>query len=399
MKSRPRVVHVSGDFPDPLESHKTAVIRQLVDLTADRFDHQVFSLNRRTPPVTSFVGKMFAAPANPGLDTATTDFNYGKAIEYQAPPRGIYHAAMLRQLGDFLAGAMRADPPDLIIGHKLTIEGIAVAHAAQALGVPYALSLQGDTDTKVLDFRRDLRPLFARIFHRAEMVFPFAPWTLAEVEQRLGKRDGVSMPLPCPTELDAPIAPRVGAGGLLSLFHLASQRRKNLDGMAHAARTLDSRGEGVELAVAGGGSEADFAACRRAIAGARGMRLIGPLGRSEVAQTLNRASGFILPSRRESFGLVFVEALFAGVPIVYPAGQAVSGYFDGAPFAIAVDPRDTTAIARAMRRLVEEEAALKSALAAWQGSAAARRFTRPAISETFSQGLETALRSGSRGRP
>ena len=38
--------------------------------------------------------------------------------------------------------------PDLIVGHKLTIEGIAVRRAAEALRTPYALALQGGTDQK-----------------------------------------------------------------------------------------------------------------------------------------------------------------------------------------------------------------------------------------------------------
>jgi glycosyltransferase involved in cell wall biosynthesis len=106
---------------------------------------------------------------------------------------------------------------------------------------------------------------------------------------------------------------------------------------------------------------------------------------------MNRATGLVLPSLRESFGLVFIEALFAGLPIIYPKGAAVDGYFDNCSFAIAVDARDPEAIAAAIERLVRDEAKLKADLLAWQNSAEARRFTPGAIARAFTDGLNACV--------
>jgi glycosyltransferase involved in cell wall biosynthesis len=113
---------------------------------------------------------------------------------------------------------------------------------------------------------------------------------------------------------------------------------------------------------------------------------------------MNKAIALVMPSKRESFGLVFVEALFAGLPIIYPKGAGVDGYFDGLPFAIAVDPRNPQAIADAMRHVVTQEAALKQALARWQEDGGLKRFLRSAIGEVFDQGLQAAIMSASPGR-
>jgi hypothetical protein len=247
----PRVVHLTADFPDPVAPRKTAAIRRLVDLTADRFDHFVISLNRRSPGWPGFV-----RPALGDADLALEAelFDYGEAWTYRAPPKGIWHRTMLESLGDALATRLgEAGPkPELIVGHKLTIEGIAVARAANRLGVPYALSIQGNTDTQVLTARPDLRRRLAQVFHEAAVVFPFAPWALRQVEAVLGARSGPTSLLPCAREQDVLIPPRASGNGLVSAFHLEHWRIKNFAGMLAAHRLLGATPGKVPLAIVGG---------------------------------------------------------------------------------------------------------------------------------------------------
>jgi glycosyltransferase involved in cell wall biosynthesis len=47
----------------------------------------------------------------------------------------------------------------------------------------------------------------------------------------------------------------------------------------------------------------------------------------------------------ETFGMVYVESLFAGVPVLYTAGTAVDRYLDGLGVSIATPPKDSQAIA------------------------------------------------------
>lgn len=386
-----RIIHISGDFPDQFQPAKTPVIQSLVDLTAQQFDHRVFSINRRSPSVAEFVSSFRLGTAAPKLAVAHQPFSHGIAVEYLAPPKGLFHATMLHQLGEWLATAIgRTDQPALLVGHKLAIEGIAVRIAADRLDVPYALSIQGDTDTKILAARPDLHRELGRVFHGAAIAFPFTPWSLQQVEKQLGKRHGPVCLLPCPTELDTPLPPVPGDGTLLSVFHLKNRRRKNLHGMIAAMRILGNRTDRLVLAIAGGGNDADMTQCISAAKGMETVRFEGRVDRIALQSRMNQATGFVLPSLRESFGLVFVEALFAGLPVIYPAGTAIDGYFDDLPFAIRVDANSPQQIAAAMNRLVFEEASLKAALADWQASEDAHRFTRPVIARQFANGLATA---------
>jgi glycosyltransferase involved in cell wall biosynthesis len=379
--ARPKVLNISADFPDEIDPAKTRVIRTLIEQGSDVIDHRVISLNRIAPSPAAAARAVLTGEA----DLAITPLVHGISLAYHAPGRGVMHRTILERLGNRIAQLVKALPrqPDLIVGHKLTVEGLCVRRIARLLGLPYAITVQGDTDTKILTFRPDLIPALRRVYHDARLVTFFAPWTQRAVESKLGQRAGPVCLVPCPTELDQALPPRVEGDGLISVFHLKSHKRKNLSTMADALRLAAADGSPIKLAVCGGGSEAERAAAKASAGHAPGLVFEGPLAREAVAGRMNAATGFVLPSRRETFGLVFIEALFAGLPIIYPAGQAVSGYFDKSPFAIAVPSNDPSALAAAMRRLVDEEAALKAALHAWQGSAEARRFTRAAIGEAF----------------
>ncbi len=392
----PRVLHISADFPDPIEPFKTPVIKRLVELTAADFDHRVISLNRRSPGPVDFARSLLSRPiGKPSLKTEWVDFDHGEALTYSAPPRGLWHRAMLEQLADRIAADIAASPlrPDLLIAHKLGVEGIAVRRIARQTGIPFALTIQGNTDRKILAARPDLRALFREIFHEAKTVFAFTPNARMAVERYLGERSDPVRLLPCPTDLDTITTPHVTGEGLASVFHLKNYHVKNLSNLARAAKLLQEEGNAPSISIVGGGSEADRAVCQRLVADVPSITLEGAADRDGLPERLNRASGMVMPSRSESFGLVFIEALFCGVPIIYPANTAIDGYFDDCPFAVRVDASSPRKIADAIRRVQKDEAMMKAALAKWQVSDAARRFTRPAIAATFRSGINSALKS------
>ncbi|GAA0266861.1 hypothetical protein GCM10009127_03050 [Alteraurantiacibacter aestuarii] len=387
-----RILHISADFPDPIEESKTKAVRWLVDLTQHQFQHEVISLNRVSPALLPFAARTLAHWGRPPCRVEQHDFPYGKCLRYQAPARGIYHQTCLLDLAERICAQQQAGPvPDLVIGHKLTVEGIVARHVAERLGRPFAVGIMGDTDLKILKARPDLAGTFARIFHEAAVVFPLAPWTLTAFEQQFGKRHGPVQMLPCATDIDRPMDPQLGGDGFVSVFHLRSHVRKNLKGMVAAMQLLSDVGPKTRLSVRGGGSPRQVELCRKAAKNLPNITFDGPIGREELGPFLNGFAGFLLPSLRESFGMVFVEALFAGLPVIYPRGAAIDGYFEGCNFAIAADAGDPASIAAAMRTIIDHQAELKGELAQWQQSPAARRFTRAQIGQSFAAAVTQAV--------
>ncbi|MCW1401087.1 glycosyltransferase [Novosphingobium sp. MW5] len=187
------------------------------------------------------------------------------------------------------------------------------------------------------------------------------------------------------------MAPEPGSG-LVSAFHLHNYRLKNLPRLASAVRLARQTEPAIDFTLYGGGDQGTMARVH-AHCGAD-IAMGGHVPGEELSLRLHAARGFAMPSLRESFGLVFVEALMAGTPILYPRGAAVDGWFDGCSFALPVDPRDTAAIASALLMLHRDEDRLKGDLAAWQSAGGLTQFGSAAIGATFTQAVAGSIGRG-----
>ena len=75
----------------------------------------------------------------------------------------------------------------------------------------------------------------------------------------------------------------------------------------------------------------------------------------EVRKEFFKADVFALPSLQEGFGLVFLEAMAAGLPIVAAHAAAVPEVVPDGEAGILVPPGDVDALAEALIRLLKDE--------------------------------------------
>lgn len=386
-----RILHLSADYPDPLAPQKTRAVANLLELVEAR--HRVISLNR--------TGRLLDREAWHGAMTATGFADAAgpahQAVAYAAPPRGL----RLRRCLERLAAWIEADcvaagfAPDVIHAHKLSIEGPVGLALARRFGVPLMITIQGDSDTKILRARPDLRPLWRQCWREAAVVLPLAPWANAQVGQMLGPRYRPVRPLPCPLDpaMDTPLPPCPGPPVILSAFHLGAARRKNAAALIRAAGLAAQAEPELRLEIAGGGDPAMAEALERLAARAAPgrVRLLGPLAPAELRRRANAAAGFAVVSRRESYGMVFAEALLAGAPCLYPRGRAIEGWLPEGGVVLAADPGDVGEMARGMIRLVRDQTALKARLAVLGRSGGLDMLRRPSIAAGYGAALEEAL--------
>ncbi len=377
-----RVLHVSADYPDPLAPAKTRAVSNLLALTRD-VEHRVWSLNR--------VGWRHATRA---LDFADAAGEGHRAVAYGAPPKGLFHARYLDRLADWLLEdlARCGFAPDLIHAHKLSVEGLVAERLAARLGLPFALSVQGNSDLKIVGAKRDLRDRFAGVWRGAAIVFPFAPWAAEGLTRLLGPRAGPVRPLPCPTPADRLIAPRVAGPVFRTAFNLGFWRNKNAEALIRAVGRAAAQVPDIRLEIIGGG-DADAFAHLAALADAAApgrVRFLGAVAHERIQDLLNAACAFALVSHRESYGMVFAEALLAGAPCLIPRGRAIDGYFAEGGAILAADPRDGDEIAGGLVRLAREEAGFKARLAALGEGGGLDLLTRAAIARAYRAGLAEA---------
>jgi glycosyltransferase involved in cell wall biosynthesis len=129
--------------------------------------------------------------------------------------------------------------------------------------------------------------------------------------------------------------------------------KKNLMRLVQAFRVLRKEGLEHRLVLAGVDSGPEAARVREA-AGGEPVRLTGYLSDGRLDAVMRGADALIHPSLYEGFGLVLVEAMARGVPVV--AARATALPETGGTAAAYFDPHDVGDIAAAIRGVVGDRA-------------------------------------------
>lgn len=203
--------------------------------------------------------------------------------------------------------------PDVVHAHWWFPAGLVAA----LLGVPFVLTLHG-SDVHIA--RGPLRPLYRWVAGRAAVV--------AAVSEALARESGVEAVLRMPVTVEeqlldeAPLPVRVVAVG-------RNSPEKGFDLLHDLGVPVDIYGVGTESLPGGHGA----------------------VTRDELVDALAKAHALVVPSRREGLGLVAIEALALGRPVIATrVGGLVETVEDGVD-GILVPPDDAAALRAAVQRL------------------------------------------------
>jgi glycosyltransferase-like protein len=175
-----------------------------------------------------------------------------------------------------------------------------------------------------------------------------------------------------PTELGADLRSRVGADDRMLFLTVGGiEPRKGSRELIEAlAIVRDELDPAPVLAVVGGHSFQDHRDYRdqvldraEALALDGALALVGTVAEAELPAWYHAADAFLFPSVKEGFGLVVLEAMAAGLPVVTSDIPVFREYLHDGRDALLVPAHDADALAGAMLRLTYDTE-LRSALAA-----------------------------------
>ncbi|MFG1357333.1 glycosyltransferase [Xanthobacter pseudotagetidis] len=275
-------------------------------------------------------------------------------------PRSGRDPGSLRRLGAALSAEVAAFRPDLVHLHG-TFAGV----------VGRALLGLRPRRPKILycahgwSFAMDVSPLKKKLYSSLERVL--APGcdaiaTISDDERRLAVAAGLPAGKLVTIWNGIAEAPRGGGaarpeeGPLRLLFAGRHDRQKGLDILLDAMALLD--GVPVELDVLGeplgeDGRPLPDGASPPARPGAR-VNYVGWVPREEVARRMAAADAFVMPSRWEGFGLVAVEAMREGTPVLAANRGALPEIIDHGRSGL-IFPLDPEAIAGCLRGLARPQ--------------------------------------------
>jgi len=82
--------------------------------------------------------------------------------------------------------------------------------------------------------------------------------------------------------------------------------------------------------------------------------------KDELRKHYRNADIFIMPSFNETFGLVYIEALSQGLPLIYTRNQGIDGYFTNGQVGYACDPTNPKEICSNIHKIIDNYVAISS---------------------------------------
>lgn len=377
-----RIAHISSDYP------YTALYRRLLLAFADQGlgDHLMY--------VPLQAGRNFAREQD--VEGPTTRIHY--SVDFRAWERLLQG----RKASHIAAGfrtALGSEQVDLLHAHYLISAGTPAMEIARERGIPYVVAVRNADRNTFLRWFRHLRPLARQCLRDAAAVVFLAPC----------HRDATLQDLFDPTDAAAiDRKSHVLPNGIARYWHLnRSGRRtrtpgplrvlfvgdfnenKNLRSTLAAALELRRRGRSCRVTLLGDGPLLPWAQAQQR----RFPSLLDVLPREKdegrLAAIYRHHDVFVMPSFHETFGMVYLEALSQGTPVVWTRGQGIDGYFPDGSVGFGCDPHSVGDIARALERVDDQWQRLSDG-----GPEAIGPFSWPAIARRYAALYEGVITSG-----
>lgn len=290
--------------------------------------------------------------------------------------------------------------PDLIHAQHLWV----APYAASKTGVPYIATAHG---TDLMGYREypHWRAIAEQGVRKARMVIAVSRQVAAEAKQIYGLPEGrVRVVMNgFDQNIFRPIS--VDIGRLLRRHGISSEpealitfvgkltRFKGVDVLLEAAGIYEREFEGALTLIVGDGELRGRLEAQAVDLGLKGVRFLGHLSQVQVAELLNAADVSVVPSRVEPFGLVAVEALACGTPVVATNEGGLPEFVDERVGAL-VDVGDPHGLADAILREVCTDA--KGRKGAFAAEYALKRFSWSGRVAEIIELYEQVLRSDER---
>lgn len=210
---------------------------------------------------------------------------------------------------------------DVIHAHWMFPSGIAGRLAAVRHGVPFVVTSHGG-DLNLSRRAWPLRALVRWICRAASKCVGISHAMVAEFVRQGVPGDKVQfIPLgvssgqvqPCPTDVPSTFREHEG---LRTVYVGNLIPGKSVQTLLQAHGILESRGyDPATLVIGEGPSERDLRQQTKAL-GLRNVTFLGPRPHEQIASYMLAANVLVLPSRSEGRGLVLLEAMEAGLPVI-----------------------------------------------------------------------------------
>jgi len=260
---------------------------------------------------------------------------------------------MYRGIEDVVAKIYQEFPFDLIHAHVALPDGYAGALLAQRLGRPLVVTIHGQDLQHTVDRNAACRRAISYVLNSASRTTLVSHKLKQLATKYFNLRDKLAV---VPNGVDPQnVVSRPGESAaeqkesptLLSVSNLV--RTKGIDLNLYALQKLRAEYPILRYLVIGGGPEE---AKLRKLAGELGLEkqvdFLGRQSHHQVMEYMAACDIFTLPSWNEGFGVVYLEAMANGKPVIGCKGEGIEDFVEHGKTGLLVNPRDVDSLVEAL---------------------------------------------------
>jgi glycosyltransferase involved in cell wall biosynthesis len=286
---------------------------------------------------------------------------------------------------------LRQERPDILHAHCPDL-GAALALPARLLGIPRVLTLHGtDIGRSAAPIKGQLERILVRL-GRYERLYSVDPLAIPHLNG-LARSPARYMPNGIDLEHMNGRAAVVAEPRLIYVGRLDTI--KEVDVLIAAVAEARSAGSEAILDILGGGRlESSLRRYADELGLAGIVDFVGSVPREEVMRRLASAAALVLPSRREGFPMVLLEAWANGVPVIATRVGAIGLVCTQEQNALLVPPGDPSSLGSAILRLLNDPAL--AARLSHEGRLAVERYSQRAVNAELHLEYQAVLAPRSR---
>lgn len=349
--SKLKILHIASDYPDHTGNNYTNAVKNLLNETRGDIIHKIIAFRRIKFGKVSFERCddyfYFQIPSFPfALFHIMSSFFYTLVLLKEIKKNNIQF--------------------DIIHGHKLTIDGVLAFFLAKLTGTKYVLSVRADTDLKFINNKPFSRFIYRYIFKKARHIFWVSAWAKDTMNKKL------SFIHPSESNLPNIVTSEGGSNLLVNekvaiatkfifVGRLESAEKKGLLDIIEIMNYFPNAKLEI-FGVTNNRINDELLAFANNFGVHEQIVIKGNVPKVDLINNYRNYCALLMPSRNETFGMVYVEALLEGLPVLCCEKSGIDGYLNEKNYLQKVKFKDKLAIKKAMHTLLNEQSVIKEHL-------------------------------------
>jgi glycogen(starch) synthase len=274
-----------------------------------------------------------------------------------------------------VARGLKSSAADLIHVQCVSSNASYALSSRRALRLPLVVTMQGELGmdaSKAYQRSPYLRRLWRQSLDAADVITGCSQFVLDEAQEVYGSFAGRARMIPngirLTDYLSCPV-PRSERPYILGIGRMVEQ--KGFDLLIDSFRALSGDWPDLQLILAGDGPSRSSLESQMEDSGLSSrIEFLGSVDHQSAVSLFQQATVFVLPSRHEPQGIVVLEAMAAGSPVVAARVGGVSEIVRDGHNGLLFEPEDTDSLAGAITKVLADEELCRQLVAAGRATAA-----------------------------